>query len=420
MARKKQRKGPVPYSWAREAGPGWRLQILDPETGAKLSPRKIIDSEPAFYETEDDVRAAYVRLHDRLKLRLERGATLRGFWEDWTDPDHWQWGTDASGRKVQSLSTLKSHARGFVNFFGDDKRIDTIAHKDVEAWLKTKPASSGIPVVNQMFEAAIMAKLIASNPLAEPAKTARKTAHAKRERREKLGDNNAPEPGQIAELLDDLGNEARYPFGLYAWFAIGTAVGLRSGELDGMWRDDLDLSDPSRPLYHVRRQYHTQLDQLTEPKYDSVREILLPQFLVPTLERLVWESRRLGSPFLLRTTRGQNWRNHARAYYWNDDKQRVSRTGRKRGTDRTGLRRIVGDVSMYCATRAYFATQAVLAQPHEIPKIARHYGHKDNGKVLLQFYTRLTDTHGQDGMANVYAALHPYEPVRLADRRRAA
>ena len=419
MARRSRERTLPPYCTRRPQG-GFRLQILDPDTGERVRPRDLLATEPAFYATQSEVWVAHDRLTAVMAMRLERGATLRGFWEDWTNPDDWYWGTAATDRKVQSLATIKVHTKGFVDFFTEDDgqtspRINAITTEDVERWLKTLPAQSNIPIVSRMFAAAVERKLRVDNPIEEAGKRARKTQHEKRQRRERLGDNKAPEPHQIDELLDELGNSARYPYGLYAWFKIATAVGMRSGELDAMRISKLDLTDPSKPLYLIDEQYHSGLNIFTDPKHDSVRTIRIPQVLLPVLERCAWEAEHKfgGSPFFFHTSRGEHWRNSARAYYWNDE-------DKHNRVMRTGLRRVVDDVSMYCATRAFFATQAVLSSPDQIPMIAKHYGHKDNGKVLLRFYTRLTDRHGQDGMDVVYGRLHADEPVRLADRRKAA
>lgn len=388
MARKRERPRP-PYSAPRPGG-GWRLQIQDPDTGERLRPRALDPNEPPYYATVGELWTAFDRLTRLVELRLRRGETVTGFAEAWTDPDHWRWGNK---RGEHSAKTYASAIGLFVSRFGE-REIASITTDDLGAFLSPKqgrkPAESSIPILQRFFDAAVQAELRTDNPWRKLDLTFKAS-----------DPEPAPEPEQLDAMLTRAA-ASPFPYSMYAWLFVGSETGMRTGELDAMRIDRLDLSDPDRPRYRIEEQWHAQLRRFASPKYDSHRTILLPATVLGVIEDMRAEADAYGSPFLFNTTRGGHYSPPARDYYWTGDSRF------------DGLRALVGGVTMKAATRVYFATRAVLDAPHKIPQIAQHYGHKDKGQTLLSFYTRLTDQHGQDGMAEIFAQ----RPADLSARRR--
>lgn len=391
---KKQPKALPPLATAYRDG--WRLQIRMPD-GSRLGARKLDPREPSYYTTQAALWQAYETLTAQVQRGIEYSDTVSGFLAEWTDVDHHRWGKD---RSEQSMQTYRSSMRKFEEMYGE-RKLATITVQDIDRFLATKPAASNATTLGMFFRDALRAQKCLIDP----------TADFDLDRPEPK-EEDAPEPELLAAMHAYALGSKRIPRSLYQWLLVGSGTGMRTGELDAMAIDKLDLNGPDGPLYLIDRQYHARLRDFTEPKWGSVRTILLPPTVIEEIERAVFYARQIGSPFLFNNSAG-HWTPDSRKWYW-----------QKIGDDSLRLRLATPErpegVSMKAATRTYFATQMVMLAPHRIPQIAHHYGHKDKGVTLLKHYTKLNDRRGQLGMADVYAAMPERSAVVDLSARRAS
>jgi integrase len=381
---------------ARSTGGGITLQIPDVNDGGRRKSQNKIDGrEPRSYATPDEAWAGYLRVKAFMAERQHAGQTLRGFWLEWSDPDHPYWGT-LGKRSEQSVLSYKTRTRRFVDMYGE-RLMHTITEDDVIAYLSAGGVHSSLRAIATMFHDAQSRGLVT----AHPAQTVAARSEALMRRRRAALSGVVPSEDQINAMLERARGEA-YPRTLYGWLLTGVRTGMRGGEIDGMEWDQLKGN-----RYEIRLQFNAALRKMAEPKHGSRRSLLLPSDVMAEIERQ--RERADGSPFIWSSERGyRNWTHDGRDHWW---------TWASDGGP--SLRQLVGGVTMYRATRHYWASWALNVAGLSPYQAALLYGHSDGGKLLTETYAK------PDHERAMQAALEAFEatlkqPTDIASKRRSA
>lgn len=377
------------------------LQISITEAGRKhrVSPQQIDPREDPSYPNDPAiVWEAYNRIQRFLAHKVERGHTVKGFWEKWTDPDHHRWGI-ASGRTGSSIRTNKSSTRKFVELHANEPLLG-ITEKTIDKFMEDEGGLySHLVKLDLFFSDAMKAKLIVEHPCRE---LARKREIAERERRART---RPPVPSELqVETFLEYASRPEYPLDLSGWLTIGVEHGMRPGEIDYM-----EWEYQEGDLYSIRWQWNTneRPRAKTPPKDDSFRTLGLSDRALEIIARQ--RQRSSGSPFIFETNQGEHWYPQMRDYYWND-----FRPAKGEPT----LCELAGGMTVYNATRHYWATMALNKWGIPLRKAALMFGHKDGGVLMHKTYAR----QDEDAATDVQAALNA-RPISLdaeRHRRRAA
>lgn len=196
--------------------------------------------------------------------------TYREFYESWSARQVWTRGTRASSDHVNKGTTFA------------DVPLLKIKRSHVETWVKSmvgaglapQTISSRISLSRAVFSAAIGDQLIAVDP-SRGVKGPRK--------RSAEFTMNIPSSEEVRRLLDNAD-----PFFRVA-IIIGAFAGLRQGEIAGLQLGDFDFL--GRQL-HVRRQVQRLSPHPVEiraPKYNSERDIHLPQTVLTEVSKHLQE-----------------------------------------------------------------------------------------------------------------------------------
>lgn len=342
-----------------------RITITIPciENGQRVrkSHSKVKPDEPKTYANLKDANEGYDRVIAYRDQRTDHAQTVRGFWQEWTDADHWMWGA-VEGRSEQTLMAYATRTRKFVERYGD-RPIDTITEFDVRAYMADGAAQSSLYSLSTMFNDAEREGLITTHPCRELAKRAERTIRTRRKNKPV----DVPDRAQIDAVLERAGDDV-YPDGLRPWLIVGTETGMRGGELDGM-----EWKYLKGDRYQIDWQWNAALGKMTPPKHESYRSIGLSDVALEAIE-----SCRGRNPRYVFTNKTVDHFTHdSRDWWWawNSD-------------GGPSLRQLVGGVTMYAATRHYWASRAVNELGLSPYQASLLYGHKDGGRLITEVYAK--------------------------------
>jgi integrase len=385
MAARKRSKTGLPPG-GRETSPGKisiQFPVPQPDgTIQRLSQQKAMPGEPKSYEGIPAAWAGYTKVTEYLTRKVANGVTLLEFWTDWTDTNHWRWGKK---RSPQTIKALTSRTRAFVERYGNQP-IAGITERHFELFMRDGGLASQLKGLGVMFNDAETANLLAAHPCrqiaSESDKADRAIAKSKKPK--------SPTQEQVDAMLDRA-QEPCYPRSIYGWLLMGSETGMRSGELDAAAFGKLDGN-----RYYVDEQFNHALQTWAPPKHDSYRTILLPDEVVAALDEFRGDDPIDGRMFT--NTQGAHWRSETRDYWWN-----WSRDGRP------SLCQLVGGMTMYEATRHFWASRAINVWGLEPYPVSIVYGHKDGGKILIKHYLSADEDAAN---ARIGAARDAYETSR--------
>lgn len=375
----------------------------------RRSQRSVDPREPKSYPNDRrTVADARDRIDAFLARKLKAGTTVKGFWEEWTDPEHHRYAYKRNGRgkrKLQTIITNKRRTQKFVDAYPD---IDLLAidKRFIDRFMREHDVkAANLAGLDVMFSDALDAGLITDHPCHD---LAQRYEQEGRERRE---NTRPPVPTieQMTELLD-YASHAPIPRSLWAWLMVGSDTGARGGELDAFKLRYLDLSNG---CYRIEESYSEIVDEFDDPKTRAgKRTIGLSENSLAVLEEMSFQARRVGSPFLFIANTGEHWTHGLRRYWWERFCPVRGRT----------LRELAGGVSIYNATRHYWATQMLNVWMPESPTpismldVAEHFGHTDGGRLMLKTYVRKDTTRT---VTRIKGALNA-RPTLLAAHRKAS
>lgn len=371
------------------------------ENGAtrRLSQNKVLPSEPRSYATVDEAWEGHARVLAFIESNVDRAATVGGFAERWTDPDDPEFGehgVETPRRSRHAIRTYASHTRLFIAFYAD-RTLASITETDVKRWTQQpgyKP--SAMPAIRTFLSDATTAGLrTGANPATGYTRKAQAKLSKARDERPPV-----PTPQQSMDFLRQLEVKA-YPLALLGWFLTGVDTGMRGAEIDGM---QLRYLDRETGVYQIDYQLHPVERRLTEPKHGSRRPVLLTDRVMAVINELHPPDDEPLDPhatdYIWTNSFGMPWEDSSRGKWW------------EKTIAGTTLRQLAGGVTMYNATRHYWATQA-MASGMSLWDCATLFGHKDGGKLIAKTYAR----RDEDAALEAVRAMHAKAPVDLQARR---
>jgi integrase len=329
----------------------------------RLAHSKVKPDEPTTYATEAEAWAGYERVIAFIDDQADSVVTLGAFWEEWTDEDHYLWGT-IKGRSRQTIASYTTRTRRFVKMYRD-RPIDSIVELDVHRYLKAGGKPSTLYTISTMFHDAASQKLITAHPCAQLAAEAEAAIRKARERKRKQ--TTLPDRETLTLMLERA-KQAAYPPGLWAWLVVGAETGMRGGELDGM---EWEFLKGNR--YEIRWQWNRAIGEMSEPKHGSTRDLLLSPRAMAAIETC----RGNGSRYIFLNNERTHWNHDSRARWW----EWCADGG-------AALRQIVGGVTMYESTRHAWASWAVNDGGLSPYQASLLYGHTDGGKLITETYAK--------------------------------
>jgi integrase len=325
----------------------WRGRVRHPVTGKQTNPADVIGG-PRSYATEREAIRAEEDAPDLFVDHAERGATVAEWQTTWTTDPLW-------ARKAESTNMHRAErTRAFAAAYAD-RPLRTIGAADVADWLRGGMNLGTVPMLRAMFNDARRPHagvLVDRNPFAGLGlEQSKGRKHIQ-----------PPAPGEVARLIAAADELTPPSFAAYLATAVYSA--MRPGELDALRATDLDFT-PGAETIRVERQWNAEAGKLTPPKHDSRRTIALVEPLHARLLDLPRESE-----WLFTTMRGHHYVPSTRSHHWNRVRAAVG----------------IGNVSLYEATRHYFAWYAlnVLELPDHV--VALQLGHTDGGTLVRELY----------------------------------
>jgi integrase len=325
----------------------WRARVRDPRTGKQTNPADIVGGGRS-HPTKRSAERAEDQARDILLDLALRGRTVGEWWAEWTtDP---LWARPADSTNLHNAE----RTGGFADRYAERplRSIDSLV---VAEWLKGGRNRGTVPALRAMFNDARRPHagcLIDHNPF------------------EKLGLKRSkgrkhvqpPAPGEVARLIATADELTPPSFADYLFTACFTA--MRPGELDALKLDDLDFTPGSESI-RVERQWNVKAKKITDPKHGSKGTIAMVEPLRARLEATDRESE-----WAFTTVRGGHYTPSSRAYHWNRVRCSIG----------------LGNVSLYEATRHYFAWY--LLNVCELPEhvVAQQLRHDDGGTLVRQLY----------------------------------
>ena len=403
MPRKSQRSLP-PGGRKNPSSGNITLMFRVDEGGAtrRLSQNKVKPDEPRSYADVDEAWDGYNRVLAFIAANIDRAATVGGFFERWSDEDDPEFGAggiETPRRSKHSVYTYASHARAFVSVYAE-RTLASLNEKDIKAWTSNiayRP--SAMPAIRTFLKDATTAGLrVGENPATGYTKKAQAKLSKAREDRPPV-----PTLEQSRDMLAFLEAKA-YPLSLYGWFLTGVRTGMRGSEIDGM---QLRYLDRKTGVYQIEWQLHPRTRELDEPKHGSRRAVWLPPEVMAIIDELHPRDEVRVDPradYIWTNTYGLPWDDGSRGKWW--EKEIAG----------TSLREIAGGVTMYNATRHYWATRAVNYGDMPLFKVATLFGHSDGGRLIAKTYAR----RDSEAALDAARAMHAKEPTDINRRRRAA
>jgi integrase len=368
--------------------------------GERRSGRKILPDLPASYpHTAAGIAAAKadIRLvEDHIAQAIDRKATVRGFWERWTDVDDKQWGhfgSECPKRSEHAIYTMASATRPFVEMYAE-RHLSTLNDTDIRAYVESKHyAPSQMERIATFLTDAETAGLRRG---VNPAVGAGRKAGAYLRNQRERSKTSPPTASEVYAMLVHLYNRA-YPRSLYGWFLTGTRTGMRGGEIDGMRFEHVDFDACT---YEIKSQFHPRTYKLDVPKHNSVRKVFLDDDVMREIELA-----RAGgamSDYIWTNSKFDPWRHTSRNKWWAKEIDGVS------------LKSIVGGATMYNATRHHWASWAVNELGMSPYQASILYGHSDGGKLISKTYA----TPDNDAAIEALKRANANRPISLDDERR--
>jgi integrase len=206
-----------------------------------------------------------------------------------------------TGRRGSSVRRLREGLRPFIREHGQ-RRLDSFTRDEAITWTLPKGANTQ-QAVRQFFNHALDRELIGRNHFA-------RLGASKRKRRVDKPDFEIITDQQYQRLRQSARASRTDEFGLIiegAILAVGEAA-MRPGELFALHHSDLEFS---QNMIHVRRQLDLDTGEITWPKDDDRRRVVMSPALrahirtMPRLNQIVFPAPRGG--YMLRSSWSAHW-----------------------------------------------------------------------------------------------------------------
>lgn len=338
----------------------WRAQVHDPAVGHNVSVSRVLGG-PGTFRTKGEAKAAREDARRRLTDALTRDVTV-GAWRA-------TWSTDPLWARPKASTNLHNAER--VKAFCDAHEtlpLRLVDDETVRGWLAGGRRSGQVPALRALFSDAASAKagrLIERNPWAGLGIT--------------KGRGRADVEPPTVEMVEELvACACRVAFPAFAaWLQVGAYTGLRTGELDALEWDAVDLAEHR---VRVRQQWSPKSKTFTAPKNGRARWAILTPPAREALLALPRDGRYCFRPLL----RGEHLTPSSRAYHWK------------------AIRVAAGyDGDLYLATRHFAGSYMVNVLGLDSEDVAIALGHTDGGELVRRLYGHRSHS---DARARVLAA----------------
>jgi integrase len=323
----------------------WRAQVHITGRG-NVAVGRLLPHGQSTFATKREAKAA------REQARALIGADSRdrvtvAAWRD-------RWLTDPLFERPKRSTMIHNaeRTRAFADRYGT-LPLPAVDDQVVAEWLAGGRNRSTVMALRAMFADATKpaaGRLITVNPFAN------------------LGLRKPPaRPWQLTEdLAQRLVTCAREltPPSFAAYLQFGGLTALRPSEIDALKLADIDLD---AGLIQVRRRWSAKARDMDIPKYGTYTAVLVDDAKAVLL---AVPRQQHDGPWAFCTLRGHHYTPSTRSHHWN------------RVRCAAGL----GDVTLYQATRHYFAWYGlnVLSLPPHV--LAEQLGHKDGGRLITSTY----------------------------------
>lgn len=338
----------------------WRAQVHVPGKG-NVSVSSVIGG-PGSYRTRGEAKAAREQARARIGA-ARHDVTVAQFRERWiNDP--------LFARPRQSTNvTNAERTKAFAAKYGSVP-MSRVGDDIVADWLSGGKRTAAVAGLRAMWNDAMSpraGRIVDRNPWAN------------------LG---MRKPKRAAWRLDErsrqaLDEQARLltPPSFAAYLRFGCLTALRPSEIDALRLDDVDFEAGE---IHVRRQWNARTQTYTAPKYGDYVAALVDE----ARDLLEQTPRDSDGPWAFLTLRGHHYTPSTRSHHWN----------------RVRCSAQLPDVTLYMATRHYFAWYGlnVLRLPPHV--LAEQLGHRDGGKLIVDTYGHPSAAVSRERIRDAYTA----------------
>jgi integrase len=357
---------------------GYRAQVPD-SSGKKVSANQILNGRPGtiFPLTKEGYRQACALCWEaeaKVGTRTSGGGlTVPQLRERYLARTHGRTGKLKESTSVSNAERTQRCADDF-----EKRRIDSISDDDASEWANT--ARSGErEAVKAMFSFAVKTGLLTASPF-------RNVAVEKGRGNEEV-DPPTPEQGDrlIAAAYKILPSWG-------AWLEFGRWVGARPGETDTLRFSDFE---DDFQYVRIRRQWNQKVKKITAPKHNRTHRIAVPPKARATVKRIFAEHAKRSAVVALDAlvfpnTRGGNFTQTSRAYYWKATTAAAGVTHTDAGEK----------VTPYLATRhlcGWYMTNVLRVDASDV---AHQLRHGDGGTLVRKLYGhRDADMAAKDNLA---------------------
>jgi integrase len=363
----------------RNKNGSWIVEIYDPVTKGK---RHVKPHEHAMDPPRTERQAKQLE-RAALNARDERRP---GISEETCDSFATRWPDDYPG-KGRGESTRR-HNRERVGSFGREhtgRPLRSFTRDEAIAWSQKHPAT--VPALRAMFTDAVNARLADENVFA-------KLGLEQRKGREDITVLTTGEVDRLAELAEEVHGEAWGPelAAMIRWAAYTCA---RPGETYAARYSLLDGD-----VYHLQRQFNSQLGRETAPKHDSAGAIYVPE---QALRAVQDKPRRLGDDLIFRTKRGKQFRQESLHRAWSPVRAAFLATLPPGHHLKQRLAIDSDDHFDFYELRHFGATHMLNDLEIEPWVIAKQLRHSDGGRLVVELYGHPSRTKAIELMRRAYA-----------------
>lgn len=344
----------------------WRARIW--REGKDVSVSAVLGGPSVSYATKREARDAYDKARGLLRENSAlEGTSVRDWWERWTTQAIYQ-------RPKQSTNiSRRRKTRGFVEAYGD-RPIASISRRHVAEWRESGKRDSTLPDLRAMWNDAVRAELVESNPFANLGL------------RKSRGNRDVEPPSeQTVWALIKAARKVSTPY-FAAWLQVAAFTGMRPGELDALRWDCVDFQE-SR--IHVAEQLSAVSGTYTLPKNGKRRYAPLTGQARDALVGIAHVS-----DFCFVNLSNGPWTSMARAHHWN-----VTRAA-------AGF-----DGTLYQATRHFAASYMLNELGLQAADVAIALGHEDGGRLIESTYGHRDKDRTLDKVVQAYQSRENVVPI---------
>lgn len=329
--------------------PSGRYRVRVWQAGKDVPAAPILGLPDGYtWASKREAKAAEAKAREILRGNAAEAVTVADF--------HRRWTTDLLFARPKESTNLHNaeRTRAFAHRYGS-LLMSQVTDAIVAEWLAGGTRNRTVPALRAMFNDAASGKggrLVQTNPFANLGLRGEKGNKHKQ----------PPTPEQMEAMIFEARRITPPSFAAYLEFACTTAA--RPGELDALRWDCINFEQGE---VYVREQWNVKVRKFTPPKYGAYTLALVDRARSVLMSMRRQEDQ---SPFVFTTVSGYHYTPSTRYHHWN----------------RTRCASGLADMTLYLATRHYFAWYSLNVLELEPHIVAEQLGHRDGGRLIIQLY----------------------------------